>query len=246
VYANTVELYEAYKGLLAEIAWRAREHGHSESEVLLYCIAVDSRWRPVVDLVAPGEDWQLLRGSGGEPVAGGYFARGEWVEALVGAMPGLAPKFQERLPKGIYQAVVCTHDEANVARVRPRPEPARESTGVIPHPFSFEPPPGVPDNLRRVIVAARDFLSEAGFPLHEPERRLLVAYEAPGAIRVALHLQRHVLEDASRDPKLHQQLAECAAAAELTPTGVIVFACAGVDDYWITVVTPLTGPSGDA
>jgi hypothetical protein len=246
VYAKTVELYEAYRGLLAEIAWRAREHGHSEREVLLYCIAVDSRWRPVVDLVAPGEDWQLFRDSGTEPVALGYFARGEWVRALVRAMPGLGPKFQERLPKGMYQAVVCAHDEANVAGIRPRRQPALGSTVVVPHPLSFEPSDAVPQNLRRVIVAARDHLSEVGFPSHQPERLLLVAFEAPGAIRLTFQPQRDVIARAAGDPQLHSMLAECAAAATITPTGVIVLACAGLEDYWTTVVTPLTGPGGDA
>jgi hypothetical protein len=109
------------------------------------------------------------------------------------------------------------------------------------HPLRLEPADAVPENLRRVIAAVRDSLALSGLPSQGQERLLLFAFEAGGAIRVTWRLQSDMLAEVARDPRLHQQLKECAVAAENSPTRVIVLAFAGVDDYWMGVVDALTG-----
>lgn len=122
IFFSTQQLYEKSEDNLRWVARRARREGYSEKDVLLFCIAVDSAWRPLVDLLMPGQDWQTTRDRGEPPVAVGYVRRAAWVAHLVRHVPDLGPKFNRRLPKGIYHALVCAAEEANVAFVRPPPE----------------------------------------------------------------------------------------------------------------------------
>lgn len=105
---------------LQRLAYRGLNVHHLRSDqFVVICIAVDSRWRELVDTLMPGTDWQRIRDTGQEPVANGL-VRVEFCDTLAEEEPGIVPALEtvkNPLPLGKANCVVLDDGGCTVYEV---------------------------------------------------------------------------------------------------------------------------------
>ncbi len=94
---------------LMHLAHRALDvHGMDPMAFVVVCIAVDSRWRPVVDELMPNNEprWQTERERGATPVAMGIVMRTGFQDKVLAASPDLLPALSTSPTRGLAHLVV--------------------------------------------------------------------------------------------------------------------------------------------
>jgi hypothetical protein len=93
----------------------------TNDQFVVLCIAVDSDWRDLVDLLMPDHDWQQYRDRGEQPVARGtVFAA--VCEYLVERLPNIEQSLMEIPPAGKAKAIVLDEGGGTVYEIEPQPE----------------------------------------------------------------------------------------------------------------------------
>lgn len=109
-------------GRLQHFAYRAQTvHNLSNEDVVVTCIAVDSRWRPLVDKLMPNENWQAIRDLGQIPVARGT-AFFPICKVIAEAMPDLAEVLLEKPSEGHYKLIALDDGGCTVYEIEPAEE----------------------------------------------------------------------------------------------------------------------------
>lgn len=107
---------------LQHIAWRALNvHNLANDKFVIVCIEVDSRWRPIVDQLMPGQDWQAIRDIGEEPMARGSAMWGI-CEVVAEELPDIADVALEMPPKGKVKVIVLSEGGGTIYEMEPKPE----------------------------------------------------------------------------------------------------------------------------
>lgn len=111
------EMVIQHIGRLQHFAYRAKVvHGQTNAEAVVVCIKVDSDWRPIVDALMPGENWQRIRDLGQEPVAKGtaYFPI---CEIIARRLPKLASVLMETPTDGYYKCIALDEGGCSVYEI---------------------------------------------------------------------------------------------------------------------------------
>ena len=119
-YRNTIYRQAAHR--LQHLAWRALVVlGKKNCEFAIFCIQVDSRWRALVDHVMPGQDWDVIRATGADPMAQGIIS---WAVCTFVAkeFPDIASIALEVPPPGKMKVVVLTDGGCTIYEIEPKPE----------------------------------------------------------------------------------------------------------------------------
>lgn len=104
---------------LRNFAYRAMHiHGMTSIDVVVVCIKVDSKWRPIVDALMPGEDWQRIRDTGLEPVARGL-AMFSICEVIAEELPDIADVLMETPTEGFYKCIALDEGGCTVYEIEP-------------------------------------------------------------------------------------------------------------------------------
>ena len=104
---------------LQHLAYRAKSiHGQKNDEVVVVCIKMDSGWRPIVDALMPGYNWQEIRNLGQEPIARGtaYFSV---CQAIAKRLPGIANVLLEKPNDGYYKCIALDEGGCTVHEIQP-------------------------------------------------------------------------------------------------------------------------------
>ena len=121
--ARSSEIFREAATRLGDLAQLALARGHRAADILIVCIVVDSSWRPLVDALLPGHDWQAARDRGEIPVCQGSVPRQGTVDRLCEVVPEIAPALRQSPPPGQLHVVVCVEGGASLFVVTPRSEP---------------------------------------------------------------------------------------------------------------------------
>lgn len=93
---NRDKMLEQCKELLRQHAHDALNiHGLRNDQFVLVCIKVDGPWQTIVEIIAPGADWQKIRDQGQKPIAVGI-ASELFVAMIINKMPALAEGFLKK------------------------------------------------------------------------------------------------------------------------------------------------------
>ncbi|NTW13812.1 MAG: hypothetical protein HGA31_02145 [Candidatus Moranbacteria bacterium] len=112
---------------LRHFAYRAKHvRGLSNEQAVVVCIQVDSHWRPLVDALMPGEDWQRFRDMGQEPIARGtaFFPICEDIAKL---LPDIAESLLEKPEDGRYKCIALDEGGCTVYEIDPIEQQAIQS-----------------------------------------------------------------------------------------------------------------------
>lgn len=117
-HAMVTDSYER----LQHLAFRAQSvHDLKNDEVVVVCIKVDTEWRPVVDALMPGANWQQHRDLGLEPAARGT-AKFPICEVIAEKLPGIADALMKKPKKGLYKCIVLDEGGGTVYEIEPKEE----------------------------------------------------------------------------------------------------------------------------
>ena len=87
---NRDKMLEECKELLRQHAQAALNiNGLRNDQFVLVCIEVDGPWRTIVEIIAPGANWEEIISMGQKPIAVGI-ASDLFITMLVNKMPALA------------------------------------------------------------------------------------------------------------------------------------------------------------
>lgn len=106
---------------LRHFAYRAMsDHGLANDKFIVVCIAVDSSWRWLVDILIPGGDWQRYRDRGEKPVARGCVSFNENFRRIIFAeLPELEACLSERPREGTVNCIVLDDSGGTVYEIEP-------------------------------------------------------------------------------------------------------------------------------
>ncbi len=109
VFSNAAEgrhrMFTASLEKLKEKAQKALGvHKMHPDDFVAVCISVDSNWRPLVDKLMPGADWDAIRATGAEPVAMGIVGSAI-KDMLVEEFPDMKTQLYEKLEPGLVRGV---------------------------------------------------------------------------------------------------------------------------------------------
>lgn len=114
------EMFAQSKHRLQHFAFRALTvHGKNSSEFIVVCIAVDSDWRELVDLLMPNTteaQWQAYRDRGEPPIAMGFANTGARAYILE-RLPDLRASLEGVCPEGTANAVVLNQGGGSVYEI---------------------------------------------------------------------------------------------------------------------------------
>lgn len=107
---------------LQHMAWRALNVlGKQNDEIVIVCIQVDDdRWRDIVDLLMPNEDWQMYRDMGKDPIARGS-AMWPLCEVVAERLPPIADVIMEKPPEGKVKLIALAEGGGTVYDIEPLP-----------------------------------------------------------------------------------------------------------------------------
>ncbi len=106
---------------LQHLAWRAiNVLGKQNSEIVIICIEVDSRWRDLANQLMPNKDWDAIRATGAAPFARGSVLWGI-CEMIAEEFPDLAEIAREIPREGIVKAVILTDGGCTIYDLEPKP-----------------------------------------------------------------------------------------------------------------------------
>jgi len=106
-------------GRLQHFAYRAKFiHELTNEDVVVVCIKVDSDWRPIVDALMPGHNWQEIRDLGQEPVARGT-ACFSICEVVADILPDIADVLLEKPSDNCYKCIVLDEGGGIVYEIKP-------------------------------------------------------------------------------------------------------------------------------
>lgn len=105
---------------LQHFAFRAQNILKKEnSEVVLFCIAVDTEWRGLVDILMPGTDWQKIRDQELEPVAMGSVTF-SLAHDLIKLFPDMREILIEIPPEGFYKCIALDEGGCTIYEIEPK------------------------------------------------------------------------------------------------------------------------------
>jgi hypothetical protein len=106
---------------LQNFAWRALNVlNKKNSELVVVCIQVDSRWRALVDTLMPGYDWDEIRATGVDPLARGTAWWGV-CKIVAEEFPDIAHVALEVPEEGKFKAIVLTDEGCTIYDIDPKP-----------------------------------------------------------------------------------------------------------------------------
>lgn len=109
-----------YYERLQHHAFRAQSiRNRKNDDVVVVCIKVDSPWRPIVDALMPGYDWQKIRDQRLEPVALGT-ADFPICEVVAERMPEIAEVLLETPKEGYYKCIALDEGGCTVYDIEPK------------------------------------------------------------------------------------------------------------------------------
>jgi len=106
---------------LERIAFHAVQKGIGNNDFVVVAIDVDDRsWKPMVDYLMPGKDWDQYRNKGEKPVVRGYVDSD--ITSYIGqVVPDIASEFCKEVPCGLCRCVVMGDGGASVYNILPDP-----------------------------------------------------------------------------------------------------------------------------
>lgn len=116
-------LHDVNRTRLEQLAARALSRGYRLADILIVCIDVDDPvWRPLVDEIMPGHDWERVRRTEGSSIARGSVMRKGVAEYVALVVPDIAHALRQKPRPGTVHAVICAQDGATVYEIEPRAE----------------------------------------------------------------------------------------------------------------------------
>ena len=114
-YAFVVDSLER----LQNFAYNAKYiHQKNNDEIVIVCIKVDSKWRPIVDALMPNYYWQKIRDQGLEPIARGS-ALFNICEIIAEMLPDIKDILMEVPPKDYYKCIALDDTGCTVYDIQP-------------------------------------------------------------------------------------------------------------------------------
>jgi hypothetical protein len=114
-----VRLFQYNERRLAQLAYQMTSKGFSLGDFYIVCIDVDAdAWRPLVEEIMPGHDWQQYRDRGEMPMLRGAVGT-EYLEMFRQYVPAIVPALTAPVTDGCARVIVMAGSGATVFSVIP-------------------------------------------------------------------------------------------------------------------------------
>ncbi len=113
-------LFQLNRERLAVMAASALNKGLKHDEFVMTLIDVDdSTWRPIVEQLMPGHDWQSYRDRGEKPISRGSAMASPLLSILSALVPDVETALTANLPEDLIKTIVMGRGGASVYLIKP-------------------------------------------------------------------------------------------------------------------------------
>ncbi|KKS30632.1 MAG: hypothetical protein UV60_C0006G0039 [Parcubacteria group bacterium GW2011_GWA2_43_11] len=114
------KMYTESYSRLQHFAWRALNvHKKSNTELVVVCIQVKSKWKPLVDFLMPGYDWEANHATNVELTAKGIAGWGI-CNIVAGMSPNIADAATKEPTEGHFKVFVLADGGVTIYEIEPK------------------------------------------------------------------------------------------------------------------------------